>query len=139
MAAQREANTVLVPADKLRELQIANANLRAEVEQLKADKTTAVEKMHESANQFVEFMHGPHSQVATERDELRRQLAASQLEAKRLRDLIIAHNRSGTDWKEHFNTVMVLLSSPTSTEALDAYVDEKVKEKLIEMNYSGTY
>ena len=148
---------------EIRELQAENAALKesirwkdieisalkeqvAEVERLKADKATAVEKMHESANQFVEFMHGPHSQVATERDELRQQLAISQLEAKRLResvdqyliendpsnfgcacDLSVGH-LCGPCFAHKQQTVLrQALSSPTSTDELDAYVSGKVK------------
>lgn len=142
---------------EIRELQAENAALKesirwkdieisalkeqvAEVERLKADKATAVEKMHESANQFVEFMHGPHSQVATERDELRQQLAISQLEAKRLREALEEFVNGADEclddggWAamvvsmEAYHICDEAISSPTSTEALDAYVAEKVKE-----------
>ena len=135
----------IVTLEKLEGIALIEA-LRAEVERLKADKATAVEKMHESANQFVEFMHGPHSQVATERDELRQQLAISQLEAKRLRESVdqylIEHDPSNFDCAcdlsvgylcgpcfahKQQTVAQEALSSPTSTDELDAYVAGKVK------------
>lgn len=89
-------------------------------------------KANESANQLVEFMHGAHSELATERDELRTQLAASQAYAEQLREAAKmavemietnAHERRHVRWK-----LNDALANPISTEALDAYVAEKVKE-----------
>ena len=141
MTAQREANTVLVPADKLRELQIANANLRAEIEQLKTIHNQTAKDGVAGFNAAIE-----HNVV------LRQQLTISQLEAKRLQealDVAMENLRPHGDncfVSDHYegdpgnrcncgrdgviNFLIDTLSSPPSTEALDAYVAEKVKEAM---------
>lgn len=72
-----------------------------------------------------------HMKLVEENHELRQQLAASQIEAKRLRDTMqkIAGHPEETPpfywWQIYARNA---LSSPASTEVLDAYVAEKVKE-----------
>jgi len=71
-----------------------------------------------------------------------RKLAEKELEVVRLREaldllrsVVVEHNCRGVDWGDLFGNLMsalgnaaASLSTPTSTEALDEYVAEKVKE-----------
>lgn len=59
---------------------LARADLVAENERLKDTADRWCEKANEAANQFVDFVHGEHSRLATERDELRDQLTATRTE-----------------------------------------------------------
>lgn len=72
--------------------------------------------------------------------QLQEQLVAAQAEIKRLRDAAqdaVDKLRNTDNWL--WEDLVQALSQPSDTSSLDAYVAEKVKEKLIEMNYSGTY
>jgi uncharacterized coiled-coil protein SlyX len=62
-------------------------------------------------------------------DALVKQLAASQLEVARLREALQTIFGNTMDPDDE-NTAQKALATPTSTEALDAYVAEKVKEAL---------
>lgn len=149
--------------EKVETLQAENAALRAEVERLKAviesnideginkimlmsdeqisalagfegrsteDQETIARQCFEIAERRVD-----HMKLVEENHELRQQLAASQIEAKRMRDeLDILTQRCSSDEftnvrSEFITDARKALSSPTSTDALDAYVAEKVKEE----------
>jgi len=110
-ADQAEAMLFAVAWPEIKQIQAENAALRAEAAERREDHMKLVEENH----------------------ELRQQLAASQLEAKRLRDTMqkIAGHPEETPpfywWQIYARNA---LSSPTSTDALDAYVAEKVKEAM---------
>ena len=59
---------------------------------------------------------------------MQQDLAASQLSEKRLREALENHSGNYKLQKAECKVIDDLLSQPTSTEALDAYVAEKVKE-----------
>lgn len=106
------------------QLQEENASLKERVVTLeKLQGVALIESLRaEAAERRVD-----HMKLVEENHELRQQLSASQLEAKRLRDTlqkIAGHPEEMPPfywWQIYARNA---LSSPTSTEALDAYVAE---------------
>ena len=110
---------------EIESMRTENAALRAEVELLREDKRNLYQSY----------------------EQQRRQLAASQLEAKQLRgkflELPTLSISDQPEWEMSESNPVVWgmfldryceesASSPTSTDALDAYVAEKIKEKVEE-------
>ena len=117
-----------------------NAALRAEIE--------FVTKVELVTNARIQDAKDAAANCKQFNDSLHQQLAISQLEAKRLRGALdettialehrweVIANRAAPVMESVIDAAhtkgIQALSSPTSTEALDAYVAEKVKEKVEE-------
>lgn len=114
------SNAQMNPYEQIDCLETENAALRAEVEQL---------RMALADTEALELGTAERCHRWRESYKMQeQQLAAAQLEAKRLRDAIfdMAGEEPAHSWK--LAKEIEALSSPTSTDALDAYVAEKVKE-----------